>query len=122
MHNFIYIKFEFYLLFFVCYLAFLYVCINFLKLRLNVLDFMFISVLFLLLLLQCALDDLEGEFTIYYLNNFFIYNDFIQLLKLLMTLFFFLYLVIIYNFNTIIKLPMIEYLILIFLCFFSLII
>lgn len=121
MHNFIYVKFEFYLLFFVCYLAFLYVCINFFKLRLNILDFMFISVLFLFLLLQCALDDLDGDSTVYYLNNFFIYNNLIQLFKLLMTLFFFLYLVIIYNFNNIIKLPILEYLILIFLCFFSLI-
>lgn len=121
MHNFIYVKFEFYLLFFVCYLAFLYVCINFFKLKLNILDFMFISVLFLFLLLQCALDDLDGDSTVYYLNNFFIYNNLIQLFKLLMTLFFFLYLVIIYNFNNIIKLPILEYLILIFLCFFSLI-
>src|SRR4051794_21486052 len=99
MHNFIYLKFEFYLLFTVCYLAFLYVLLKFFKLKLNLLDFMYISSLFLVLLLQCAFDDLEGSVNVYYLDNFFVYNDLIQLLKQFMTLFFFIYLVIIYNFN-----------------------
>ena len=121
MYNLIYIKFELFLLIFVWYLIFLHLCNKFFKLDLNLLDFMFVSMLFLVLLLQCALDDLDGDSNVYYLNNFFIYNDLIQLLKLLMTLFFFIYLIIIYNFNYIIKIPIVEYLILVFLCFFSLI-
>jgi NADH-quinone oxidoreductase subunit N len=122
MHNFIYLKFEFYLLFFLFYLSFLYVCTKFFKLKLNTLDFMYISSLFLLLLFQCALDDLDGSVNVYYLDNFFIFNDLIQFFKLSMVSFLFIYLVIIYNFNIIIKLPILEYLILIVLCFFSLVI
>jgi NADH-quinone oxidoreductase subunit N len=121
MYNLFYIKFEFILLFFVCYIIFLHLCIKFFKLRLNTLDFMLVSFLFLMLLLRCTLDDLDGYFTIYLFDNFIIYNDFIKLFKTCMTLFFFAYLIIIYNFNNIIKIPIVEYLILIFLCFFSLI-
>jgi NADH-quinone oxidoreductase subunit N len=83
---------------------------------------MYISSLFLLLLFQCALDDLDGSVNVYYLDNFFIFNDLIQFFKLSMVSFLFIYLVIIYNFNIIIKLPILEYLILIVLCFFSLVI
>ena len=121
MHNLFYIKFEFVLLFCVCYIIFLHLCMKFFKLKLTTLDFMLISFLFLMLLLRCSLDDLDGNFTVYLFNNFIIYNDFIKLFKILMTLFFFIYLIVIYNFNIIVKIPIVEYLILIFLCFFSLI-
>ena len=121
MYNLFYIKFEFILLFFICYIIFLHLCIKFFKLKLSTLDFMLVSFLFLMLLLRCSLDDLEGYFTVHLFNNFIIYNDFIKLLKICMTLFFFAYLIIIYNFNNIIKIPIVEYLILVFLCFFSLI-
>jgi NADH-quinone oxidoreductase subunit N len=77
---------------------------------------------FLMLLLRCSLDDLDGYCTVYLFNNFIVYNDFIKLLKTFMVLFFVVYLIIIYNFhNSISKVPMAEYLILIFLCFFSLV-
>src|SRR5215216_123254 len=121
MYNLFYIKFEFILLFFICYIISLHLCIKFFNLKLSTLDFMLVSFLFLMLLLRCSLDDLEGYFTVYLFNNFIIYNDFIKLLKICMTLFFFAYLIIIYNFNNIIKIPIVEYLILVFLCFFSLI-
>jgi len=120
IYNFFYIKFEIFLLFLICYIALLYLCTKFFKLKLNALDFIFISMFFLMLLLRCALDDLGGSHTIYLFNNFIIYNDFIKLLKICMTLFFFVYLIIVYNFNNVTKTPIIEYLILIFLCFFSL--
>jgi NADH-quinone oxidoreductase subunit N len=75
-----------------------------------------------MLLLRCSLDDLDGYCIVYLFNNFVVYNDFIKLLKTFMTLFFVVYLIIIYNFsNNISKVPMVEYLILIFLCFFSLV-
>ena len=121
MYNLFYIKFEFILLFFICYIISLHLCIKFFNLKLSTLDFMLVSFLFLMLLLRCSLDDLEGYFTVYLFNNFIIYNDFIKLLKICMILFFFAYLIIIYNFNNIIKIPIVEYLILVFLCFFSLI-
>jgi NADH-quinone oxidoreductase subunit N len=78
--------------------------------------------LFLLLLLRCSLDNLDGYCSVYLFNNFIVYNDFIKLLKTSMVLFFIFYLIIIHNFNNSInKIPMAEYLILIFLCFFSLV-
>jgi NADH-quinone oxidoreductase subunit N len=108
-------------LFFVCYIIFLHIFTKFFELKLNVIDYMIVSLLFLILLLRCCLDDLDGYFTVYLFNNFIIYNDLIKLFKTCMTLFFFAYLIIIYNFNNIIKIPIVEYLILIFLCFFSLV-
>jgi len=41
-----YILFEIFLLIFVCYIAFLYLSTKFLRLRLNILDFMYVSALF----------------------------------------------------------------------------
>lgn len=122
MINFIHIKFEVFLLFFICYIALLYICVKFFGFKLDNLDFIFVSFFFLYLLFQCSFDDLDLDFNIYFLNNFFIYNSFIQLLKLFMVLFFVIYLVLVYNFNDIIKIPLVEYLILIFLSFFSLVI
>jgi NADH-quinone oxidoreductase subunit N len=122
VHNFFYIKFELILLFLVCYIIFLHLCTKFLKFRLIPLDFIFVSMFFLMLLLRCSLDDVDGYCTVYLFNNFIVYNDFIKLLKTFMVLFFVVYLIIIYNFhNSISKVPMAEYLILIFLCFFSLV-
>src|ERR1700733_8360547 len=122
MQNFFYIEFEFVLLCSICYLAFLYLCIKFLKLKLNVIDLMCISALFLIVLLSSVSDDLSGFETYHLFNDFIIYNNFVRLLKICMVLFFFVYLVLVYNFDYIIKLPVLEYLILIFLCFFSLVI
>lgn len=122
VYNFFYIKFELILLFLVCYIIFLHLCTKFFKLRLVPLDFIFVSMLFLLLLLRCSLDNLDGYCSVYLFNNFIVYNDFIKLLKTSMVLFFIFYLIIIHNFNNSInKIPMAEYLILIFLCFFSLV-
>jgi len=117
-----YILFEIFLLIFVCYIAFLYLSTKFLRLRLNILDFMYVSALFLVVLLRSLFDNLDGSSIIHLFDNFIIYNDFIKLLKICMVLFFFVYLVVIYNYNNIIKIPVVEYLILVFLCFFSLVI
>jgi NADH-quinone oxidoreductase subunit N len=124
MWSFYYFKYEMALLFLVCYIIFLNLCTKFVKFEkirfeLNNLDYLFVSMLFIYLLLWCY-QNLDGETTILYLGNHFIYNDFIRVLKYGMTSFFFAYLIIIHNFNNIIKIKVVEYLLLVFLCFFSL--
>jgi len=121
MYSIFYIKLEIFLLFFICYIIFLHLCVKFSKLQLNFLDYIYVSMLFLYLLLRCSLEDLDCSSTVYLFNNHIIFNNTIQLLKTCMVLFFFAYLIIVCNFNNIIKLPIVEYLVLIFLCFFSLI-
>src|SRR5947209_19456302 len=92
MYNlFFYIKFGIYLLSFVFYINFLHIFTKFFGLKLNVIDYMIVSLLFLILLLRCCLDDLDGHFTVYLYNNFIIYNDLIKLFKTCITLFFFAY-------------------------------
>src|SRR5258706_1716905 len=120
-YSFNYILFEIFSLALVCYIAFLYLSTKFLNLRLNTLDFMYVSAYFLILLLRVLFDSIDGYSMIYLFDNFIIYNDFIKLLKGFMVLFLFAYLVLVYNYNLIIRIPIIEYLILIFLCFFSLV-
>lgn len=121
MYSIFYIKLEIFLLFLICYIIFLHLCVKFSKLDLNFLDYIYVSMLFLYLLLRCSLEDLDCSSTVYLFNNHIIFNNTIQLLKTYMVLFFFAYLIIICNFNNIIKIPIVEYLVLIFLCFFSLI-
>jgi NADH-quinone oxidoreductase subunit N len=121
VHNYFFLEFEIFLLFCICYIIFLHLCTKFFKFKLSELDFLLVCVLFLVLLLKCAVDDVGGENITYLLNNFIVYSDLIRLLKLLMVLFLFIYLIIIYNFNILVKIPMVEYLILVFLCFFSLV-
>lgn len=62
-------------------------------------------------------DVLEGTFYIY--NNYFIYNEFYNLVKKFIIFCMICYLILLNNFNNIIKLPIFEYLILIIICLFG---
>lgn len=57
---------------------------------------------------------------IYYFNNYFIYNDFIVLIKIIMIILLLFYFIYFYNFNNLIKLPFFEYIILILISFLGL--
>jgi len=122
VHSYFFLEFEIFLLFSICYIIFLHLCTKIFNFKLSELDFLLVCVLFLVLFLKCAIDNVsDSEVDTYLLNSFVIYGDLIRLLKTLMVLFFFIYIVIIYNFNMLVKIPIAEYLILIFLCFFSLV-
>src|ERR1700755_2286836 len=97
-YSFNYIIFETFSLIFVCYIAFLYLSTKFFKLRLNILDFMYVSAFFFILLLRALFDCIDGISLVYLFDDFIIYNDFIKLLKGFMVLFFFAYLVLVYNY------------------------
>ena len=62
-------------------------------------------------------DVFEG--THYILNNYFIYNEFYNFVKKFIVIWMICYLILLNNFNYIIKLPIFEYLILIFSCLFG---
>ena len=113
-------KFEFLWLFWICYILILHLINKFGKFKLNFEDFIIVCIFFIFLLAQCAWEDLEGEHTVYLFNDFFIYNNFIRILKLTISAFIFIYLIMLLNFSDIIKLPDVEYLILILVCIFSL--
>lgn len=62
-------------------------------------------------------DILEGTFYIH--NNYFIYNEFYNLVKKFLIFCMICYLILLNNFNNIIKLPIFEYLILVIICLFG---
>jgi len=79
-----------------------------------------LSILFILLLYLLYSNSPNEVSSIYYLNNYFIYNNFIVFIKEFMIFILLLYFIYYYNYNNIIKLPFFEYIILILISFFAL--
>ncbi len=77
-----------------------------------------IFILLLLLLFNILFINISSVSNLYLLDNYFIYSNFIQYVKaviICLTLFFIIYL---YNFSIIVKIPIFEYIILIIIIIF----
>lgn len=84
-------------------------------------DILIMSLFFIILMLYCSLSNMNDvNSSIYFLNNYFIFNKFLYLVKNFMLVCMFCYMILLYNFNYIIKLPIFEFLILVWTCFFGL--
>ncbi len=85
-------------------------------------DIIYISIyLFLIMLYVLFRSDVIEE-SYFVLNNYFICNEFNNFIKKCIVVCMLFYLILLNNFNYIIKLPMFEYLILVFSCLFSILI
>ena len=84
-------------------------------------DILIIGLFFIILMLYCSLSNMNDvNSSIYFFNNYFIFNKFLYLIKNFMLICMFCYMILLYNFNYIIKLPIFEYLLLVWTCFFGL--
>jgi NADH-quinone oxidoreductase subunit N len=109
---------EIMILMLICYFLILYLLDK--VLNLTILEIMFIALFSCLILFYSAIfnvDLLQENF--YYFHNFFMINGFILIVKRIIIFLLFIYLILLKNFNSIIKLPIIEFLILIFVCLFG---
>lgn len=91
-------------------------------LKYNSIDIIFISIYLSLIMLYMLFraDSLDESYLIF--NNYFICSEFYNLIKKVIIISLFFYLIILYNFNKIINIPVFEYLILIFSSIFSILI
>ncbi len=79
-----------------------------------------VFILLFLILLNLLFINVSSDFNLYLLNNYFIYSNFTQYIKafiICLSLFFIIYL---YNFSILIRIPIFEYIILIIIIIFSL--
>ena len=110
---------EIIVLFFITFILIIYLLNIWLKLSDK--DILIISLFLIILMLYCSISNINDiNSSIYFLNNYFIFNKFLYLIKNFMLVCMFFYMILLYNFNHIIKLPIFEYLILIWMCFFGL--
>lgn len=107
---------EIILLFTICFILFIYL-LNF-YFKYESIDIIYISMYICLIILYILLtaDTMEPY---YIFNNYFIHNEFFNLIKKFIIFCMICYLILLNNFNNIIKLPIFEYLILIFTCLFG---
>src|SRR5690348_10122795 len=119
--DFFYIRYELVLLLASCHLICLHLSTKFTSLRFTNMDYIFASILFTLVLMQISLDRLDVCFgTTYVFHNHIIYNYYIKLMKTAMAAYLFIYLWFTRIFSEMITIPLVEFLSLIFLAFFSL--
>jgi len=84
-------------------------------------DILIIGLFLIILMLYCSISNIKDlNSSIYFFNNYFLFNKFLYLIKNFMLICMFFYMILLYNFNHIIKLPIFEYLILVWTCFFGL--
>lgn len=108
---------EIIVLFGICYIILIYLFNWFLKYSTTDIIYLCTYLFFIMLYVLFRADVFEG--THYILNNYFIYNEFYNFVKKFIVIFMIFYLILLNNFNNIMKLPIFEYLILIFSCLFG---
>jgi len=109
---FIYFNMEVIVLFSIIFILIIYLFNIFLKCTDK--DILIISTFLIILMLYCSISNISNiNSSIYFLNNYFIFNNFLYLIKNFMLICMFFYMILLYNFNNIIKLPIFEYLILV---------
>ena len=112
MNFFIYFSTETIVLFLIVFILILYLLNIYFKLSDQ--DILKISVFIIFIMLYCSISNIHSiNSSIYFLNNYFIFNNFLYLIKNFMLVCMLCYMILLYNFNYIIKLPMFEFLILI---------
>jgi len=115
----IYFSIEIIILLLICYILIIYLFnkyFNFNKKDIIVLCYFMIIVMFYILTVYT--DNINGY--IFILNNYFVITNFLILIKKFMIFCLFCYLILLSNFDYIIKLPIFEYLIIIITCFLGL--
>jgi len=120
--QFFYVKYELAILLAALHVVWLYLLTKFTNFfDFSVSDYIVSSILFGLLFLQISLQKLDGsEATIFLVSNHISYNYYIKLVKASMAVLLMLYLGFARLFCAIIVIPIVEFLVLIFLIFFSL--
>ena len=79
-----------------------------------------IFILFFLILINILFINVSVESNLYLLNNYFIYSNFIQYVKAFIICLFLFFIIYLYNFAVLVKIPIFEYIILIIIIIFSL--
>src|ERR1700761_987421 len=79
-----------------------------------------VFILLLLLLLNILFININSPSNLYLLDNYFIYSNFIQYTKALILFLSILFIIFLYNFSIVIKIPIFEYIILIIIIILSL--
>lgn len=118
---FLYLRVEIYIFYIILVWVLIYLInIYFYSLSLKVYIKFFIIPVILLILYDLIYNPIEQIESIYYLNNYFIYNNSIAHIQIIMLIILLFYFIILLNYSKYINLPYFEYTLLILLTFFGL--